>query len=150
MLSLGDVDGHPQHAFGLAVGAVIESASGGDPAHRAILPSNAEFCGVRLMAVHRRVQSVRDQSLVFTMHQTAEAPDIDLGRDSKHRSQIPKPGLAIAHEVPFPAHGLARLHCQAQPLVGEDNLLLRTLEIGHIDVFGDARGAITRDFVRLV
>src|SRR4029453_14597625 len=53
MLSLGDVDGHPQHAFGLAVGAVIESASGSDPAHRAILPSNAEFGGVRLMAVHR-------------------------------------------------------------------------------------------------
>ena len=70
------------------------------------------------------------------MHRATKVFDTSgIGRrgDPKHRREVTEPGVTTRPEVPVPAHGLARLHGQVQPLDGVRSLCVRPLEIGDIN-----------------
>ena len=74
------------------------------------------------------------------MHRTTEIVDVsvvDVGGNAEHRRQVAEPGIAVRLEIPFPAHGLARLHRQPEPIVGDVALGFRAPELRHVEARAD-------------
>jgi hypothetical protein len=74
------------------------------------------------------------------MHRTTEIFDVsivDVGGNAEHGRQVAEPGIAVRLEIPFPAHRLARLHRQPEPIVGDVALGFRAPELRHVEARAD-------------
>ena len=74
------------------------------------------------------------------MHRTTEifdVSDVDVGGDAEDGRQVAEPGIAVRLEIPFPAHGLARLHRQPEPIVGDVAVGFRAPELRHVEARAD-------------
>ena len=70
------------------------------------------------------------------MHRTIEifeVSDVDVGGNAEHGRQVAEPGLAVRLKIPFPAHRLARLHGQPEPIVGDVALGFGASELRHVE-----------------
>ena len=74
------------------------------------------------------------------MHRTTEifdVPDVDVGGNAEDGRQVAEPCIAVRLEIPFPAHGLARLHGQPEPIVGDLALGFGARELRHVEARAD-------------
>ena len=74
------------------------------------------------------------------MHRTTEifdVSDVDVGGNAEDGRQVAEPGIAVRLEIPFPAHGLARLHGQPEPIVGDVALGFSAPELRHVEARAD-------------
>ena len=74
------------------------------------------------------------------MHRTTEifdVSDVDVGGNAEDGGQVAEPCIAVRLEIPFPAHGLARLHGQPEPIVGDVALGFSAPELRHVEARAD-------------
>ena len=74
------------------------------------------------------------------MHRTTEifdVSDVDVGGNAEDGRQVAEPCIAVRLEIPFPAHGLARLHGQPEPIVGDVALGFSAPELRHVEARAD-------------
>src|SRR5688572_10926302 len=74
------------------------------------------------------------------MHRTTEildVSDVNVGGNAEDGSQVAEPGIAVRLEIPFPAHGLARLHGQPEPIIGDVALSFSAPELRHVEARAD-------------
>ena len=70
------------------------------------------------------------------MHITTEffdVSDVGVGGNAEDAGQVAEPGIAVRLEIPFPAHGFARLHGQPEPIVGDVALGFGASELRHVE-----------------
>src|SRR5262245_60287794 len=74
------------------------------------------------------------------MHRTTEifdVSDVDVFGNAEDSGQVAEPRIAVRLEIPFPAHRLAGLHGQPEPIVGNLALGFRVLELRHVEARAD-------------
>jgi hypothetical protein len=80
------------------------------------------------------------------MHRTTEILDVSdvyVGGNAEDGRQVAEPRIAVRREIPFPADGLARLHREPEPIVGDVALSFSAPELRHVEARADVTGKRT-------
>src|SRR5580765_2180563 len=92
------------------------------------------------MALDGVLDGLPDQAPVVWMHRTTEildVSDVKVGGNAEDGRQVAEPCIAVRFEIPIPAHGLARLHGQPEPIVGDVALSFSASELRHVEARAD-------------